>query len=530
MALPRDPAPGTLRPTMPDPTRRAAARVLAAATALRLLTAALLPLGVDESYEAVIARALSPSYFDHPPAVFWITHAAAALGGESPFALRWPFVLLFVATSWMLYRFGARLFGERAGFWGMTAAQLMPVFGFSSGGWVLPDGPLLCATTAAALAFSHAVPVTGDALDDAAQAPRAAWPAWLALGLALGAAGLSKYHAALLGAGVLAFVFTDPRARRWLTHPAPYTALVIALVCVIPVFTWNAQHEWVSFRFQAGRAAGRANPLVSVLQNIAGQAGYLTPWLWVPTIAALATALRAGASSRATWLCICLGVPPVLVFTLAALGGHPGLPHWPAPGYLLLLPLLGAAIARWEVRAPHAALRWMWRAAAVYVALVVIVVSHAATGWVARLVPSLHRKDPAFELLTYTSLRDSLEAGGALQRARYVAVTDWIRGAKVGYALGPAHPIVLLNQDARHFRFQPGLDSLEGRDGLLLMAVPRDFSTVEMWDRVYPLVTMFDTLRFERMLPVLRGRDTALTVALFTTRRLDHAWPVPATH
>ncbi|MCC7054724.1 MAG: glycosyltransferase family 39 protein [Gemmatimonadaceae bacterium] len=512
-------------PRARDITHRRALTVLGAATALRLLTAALLPLGVDESYEAVIARTLSASYFDHPPAVFWITHAAAAIGGESPFVLRLPFVLLFVATSWLLYRLGARLFGERAGLWTLAVAQVMPVFGFSSGGWVLPDGPLLCATAAAALAFAHAVPVSaGNGREPARHGP---WTAWLALGIALGAAGLSKYHAALLGAGLLAFVATDARARRWLRHPAPYVAIGIALACVIPVFTWNAQHDWISFRFQSGRAAGRTTPVVSLLQNLAGQAGYLMPWFWVPTIAVLAKALRAGPASRTTWLCVCLGFPPVLVFTLAALGGHPGLPHWPAPGYLLLLPLLGAAIARWEERAPALARRWMMRAAAVYVTLVTIVVSHAATGWVASLVPSLHRRDPAFELLTYRALKDSLERDGTLQRASYVAVTDWIRGSKVGYALGPAHPIVLLNQDTRHFRFAGGLDTLPGRRGLMLMAVPKGFSTVEMWDRAYPLVSMFDTLRFVRMLPVLRGRDTAVTMAVFETSNLRRTWPVP---
>jgi Dolichyl-phosphate-mannose-protein mannosyltransferase len=514
-------------PTQRDTSsRRATLHLIAGTTCLRLIAAALLPLGVDEAYAAVNARWLSLSYFDHPPAVFWIAHAAAALAGESPIALRWPFVLLFALTSWLLYRLGARLFSERAGFWTAAAAQCIPVFSLSSGSWVLPDGPLLCASVAAALAFAHAVPIGADfdAANDDARGAR--WTPWLALGLALGAAGLSKYHAALLGAGLVAFAVTDARARRWLSRPAPYAAILIALLCVAPVFVWNAQHEWVSFRFQAGRASGGSNPAASLLQNIAGQAGYLLPWFWVPLVATLARALRAGPADRATWLCVCLGLPPVLVFTLAALGGRPGLPHWPAPGYLLLLPLLGAAIARWELRAPRRATRRMALAGAVFAALVAVVVSHAATGWVANLVPSLHRRDPAFELLEYRSLRDSLQADGTLQHAAYVAVTDWIRGAKVGHALGPSHRIVVLNDDARQFRFAGGLDSLRGRDGLLLMAIPATASTVEMWHSAYPLVAKFDTLRFVRTLPVLRGRDTALTMALFTTSGLRGTWPV----
>ena len=139
--------------------RRLAIRIIGIATGLRLAVAALLPLGIDESYTAVVARGLSLSYFDHPPAVFWLAHAAAAIGGESPLAMRWPFVMLFAITSWLLFQLTSRLFNSRAGVWAVLAAQLIPVFSLSAGSWVLPDGPLLCASIGAALALSYAVPV-----------------------------------------------------------------------------------------------------------------------------------------------------------------------------------------------------------------------------------------------------------------------------------------------------------------------------------------------------------------------------------
>jgi 4-amino-4-deoxy-L-arabinose transferase-like glycosyltransferase len=502
-----------------------AVRVILLATAVRLLIAAILPLGVDESYAAVISRTLSLSYFDHPPAVFWLTHAAATLGGESPLALRWPFVLLFAATSWMLFQLTTRLFDSRAGLWALIAAQIIPVFSLSDGGWVLPDGPLLCASVAAALALAHAVPVSGTAMgDDSTKA----WTHWLLVGSALGLAGLSKYHTALLGAGMLAFMATDAPARRWFTRAAPYAALLVAGLCVIPVFIWNAQHDWISFRFQGARANGAGNPLTALLQNIAGQAGYLLPWFWVPLIVLLVRGIRTGPRDRSTWFCICLGAPPVLVFTLASLGGRAGLPHWPAPGYFLLLPLLGAAIARWERRAPAVARRRMTAAAGVYAALVTLVVTHAATGWVAMLVPSLHTKDPAFELLEYRSLRDTLSAAGLLRPAQYVAATDWLRGSKIGYALGPGHPMLVFNGDMRHFGFATDVAPLLGSDGLVLVKVPPTMSvdSVRAAGAVY--APLFDSLRFVRTLPVLRGADTAITFGVFTATRLRHGWPSPA--
>ena len=502
--------------------RRLSIRVIAVATALRLIVAALLPLGVDESYAVVVSRQLSLSYFDHPPAVFWISHAAASLGGESPLAQRWPFVLLFALTCWMLYRLTERLFDARAGLWTVIVAQLIPVFSLSSGSWVLPDGPLLCGSVGAALALSCAIPVGGDS--QAERVSENQWPTWLGVGVALGVAGLSKYHAALLAAGIAIFMLTDATSRRWITRAQPWVAVLLAIVCVTPVFVWNAQHDWVSFRFQAGRAAGRGNPLSALGQNLAGQAGYILPWFWVPLVVLLARGVRAGPRNRAIWFCCCLGAGPVIVFTLASLGGRAGLPHWPAPGFFLLLPLLGAAIARWEQRAARTARRLMFAAGAVFVALLGLVVSHAATGWMARAIPSLRRADPAFELIEYRSLRDTLTQTGLLQRAQFIVTTDWLRGAKIGYALGPALPVLLFNDDGRHFPFTAQSRPLIGSSGLLLMKVGRGTSESEMWLGAEPYLSHFDTLFFSRMVPVLRGPDTALTVAVFRAVRMRRAW------
>ena len=498
-------------------------RVMAIATVLRLLVATLLPLGIDESYEVVVARRLTLSYFDHPPAVFWLSHAAAAVGGESPLAQRWPFVLVFALTSWMLYRLTTRLFGSRAGVWAVLTAQIIPVFSLSSGSWVLPDGPLLCATIAAALALSYALPI---AADDATMAAdrRSPWRTWMLVGLALGAAGLSKYHAALFGLGVAVFVLTDAPARRWLAKPQPYVAALIAALCVLPVFIWNAQHDWTSFRFQAGRAASHGNPVTALLQNIAGQAGYILPWFWVPMVVLLARGLRRGARDRAVWFCCCLGAPPVLVFTLASLGGRAGLPHWPAPGFFMLLPLLGAAIARWEVRAPRVARRRMTIAGAVFATLLAIVVSHAATGWVAVVVPTLHRRDPAFELLEYRSLRDTLSARGLLQPARFIATTDWLRGAKFGYALGVSRPTLVLNDDAHHFPFASDIAPLIGTDGLLLLKLDGGMTADSANVKADPYRAIFNSVDFVGTTPVLRGVDTAMTVGIFHAVHLRRAW------
>ena len=61
------------------------------------------------------------SYFDHPPLSFWIAWAAMKLTGSDA-VLVGPFILLFIATTWLMLRFTAFLFGEKAG----AFAALLP--------------------------------------------------------------------------------------------------------------------------------------------------------------------------------------------------------------------------------------------------------------------------------------------------------------------------------------------------------------------------------------------------------------------
>src|SRR5580704_6673993 len=82
---------------------RLAAAVIAGFLVARLIFANLLGPGIDESYTLAIARNLSLSYFDHPPLHQWIAHFAALTLGEGA-ATRLPFIFLFAATGWILYR------------------------------------------------------------------------------------------------------------------------------------------------------------------------------------------------------------------------------------------------------------------------------------------------------------------------------------------------------------------------------------------------------------------------------------------
>jgi hypothetical protein len=494
---------------------RQLAVVAGAGIAARILLAVVLGLGTDESYEVVQSRALSLGYFDHPPLSFWIPGLVARLtGSEHRLLLRLPFIVLFAGTTILLFRLTAKLYGERAGIFAALLLNVTPVFSLSTGGWILPDGPLAFAIVATALCLTNAV------LSDTTRR----WRSWLGAGAMVGVALLSKYHGAFLLAGTLFFLLTRRESRHWLGRREPYVATAIALTLAMPVIVWNAQHDLASIRFQAGRATTHGIHFGALAQNVGGQLGYLLPWIGVPLVWQLVRAFRLGPRDGPRWLLCCLAIGPIAVFTLVSLGGNPGLPHWPAPGYLLLLPLLGDAAARYEARGTRE--RRLVRHSLVaattgFVVLVVIAASQVATGWVSRVAPSVFAKgDPSLEAVDWRDLRVELARRDFLKNGVIVAATNWIDGAKIGYSLGPSIPVVCLSDDPRGFQFTYPPGDYVGRDGLLIVRQgpqSRPVDAAGLYAKNFQTLEALDTVAIRRAgqieisLAVFRGRKFKLS-------------------
>ncbi len=438
--------------------------IIAGFCALRLACAWLAGLGSDESYTVAVARDLGLSYFDHPPVQYWLAHAMEPLAGVGR-GDRAPFIALFAASSWLMFRLTARLFGEAAGLWATLALNLAPFFTVAAGGWVLPDGPLDCALLAAAAVLAE----IWFAEPDAALARRPL-AGWILAGLCLGLAGLSKYQAALTCLGLGLFLISTVQGRRSLASPGPYLAAVIVLAVMSPVIVWNAQHGWVSFAFQAGRGApAHVKPLGPVIA-LAGQLGLLAPWIFVPLAMAAVAALRAGPAQARGWLCAMLALPAIVVFTLAPLSGAPTLPHWSMPGWLMLFPLLGERLAA----AQTAGRAWPRRWALASLAFVLVVggaaASDAASGWAGHSLPRLFRHgDPTVESVEWTGLREPVaRALPQLAPGAFIGALKWNEAGKVDQAAGDLAPVVALTDDARQYRFRHPAAAYVGHDALII--------------------------------------------------------------
>ena len=420
----------------------------------------MLGLGVDESYMVASGRTLSLGYFDHPPASWWLAWAAAHLAGaDPPIVVRLPFIALFALSTWLMFRLGTALANQRAGLWAAVLLNLSPVFGVTTGTWVLPDGPLDCALLAATLCLMHALPAQG----------RAAWRWWIAAGLCAGLALFSKYSAALTILGAVACLLTSRRHRAWFARPQPYAAAILALAVFSPVIAWNATHHWASFAFQGARAeAGtRFHPFGPIIV-LAGEALFVLPWIWAPMMVLWLAALRRGPAAWRSWLLACLAAPPILLFALiAAWSSQRVLFHWAAPGYLMLFPLLGEAVA---ARLPSPALRRILRDTAIFVVLALAVVAtQVRFDWLHPVIARVARQDPDIEAIDWTSLRADLAARGLLPPGTVVGVPNWRDAGKIGYALGPRVTVVCLNRDDRQFGIDNPPRRFVGRDILLLV-------------------------------------------------------------
>jgi 4-amino-4-deoxy-L-arabinose transferase-like glycosyltransferase len=466
----------------------------------RLLFAASLGLGIDESYMVAAGRQLRLGYFDHPPIAWWLAWTAAHLAGsDSALVVRLPFIALFALATWLMYRVTAALFGAWAGLWAAVLANLCPVIGVTAATWVLPDGPLFAALLGATLCLIAALPTEG----------KAAWGWWLGAGICAGLALSSKYSAALTILGAIVFLLTERTGRRWLLRPHPYVAGLAALAMVMPVLIWNARHGWVSFLFQGGRAEGRFKLLGPVL-TLAGGALFLLPWIWLPLVVCGFDALRRGPADKGRWLLLCLAAPPIIFFTLISLWSRV-LFHWAAPGYLMLLPLLGDAIVR-----RHRSRRWLAATAAIVVLGAAFVGSEVRFDWLPLTIGDFRLgNDPGLAAVDWDSLRKELAERGLLDRpGTVVAATRWLDAGKIDYALDGRVPVICLGSDPREYGIIAPAGDYAGLDVLI---VAPGISPAAIAVRFGKLFDSIDTLA---PATVLHDGRPALVVPLYLGHRL----------
>lgn len=382
-----------------DPTRTQSWRLLllliVAMTAWRLVIAALMPVTQDEAYYFDWARSLAWGYFDHPPGVALLGLGTLLEPGSALMA-RLGGIMAGTLTLLALVRFyrNCGLTDQRD----LTLALIL-AFATLPG---LVGGVITTPDTALALGWALA-------LHEGERALAGERRRWLTAGLAIGLGLLGKYTMVLIGPILLwAILRSDWRALR---TPWPYLGALAALLVFAPNILWNANHDWLTMRFQFGHGfstemgplasapadtidhSGPSSPgerLASLFEYLGTQLGFwgliILPLLLVPWLGRRDQSDRMGGDPQssppkkrsrsqtflphARVLLIAATLFPLVFFALVATVSAVEA-NWPVMYLLTAAPL--AAV--WLRRARN----WVFAAAAAHLLLVTLYAFHAAT-------------------------------------------------------------------------------------------------------------------------------------------------------
>ncbi|WP_223049985.1 ArnT family glycosyltransferase [Leptothermofonsia sichuanensis] len=555
-----------------------------------------LPPGFDEAYYYLYTQHPDWSYFDHPLLVTLSTGLGPWLTGHvSQFTIRLGTLWLHTGALWLLYLTSLRLFSARAAILTLAIASLIPIFLVGFGVLTLPDAPLIFFWTATLYVASweffpkqwaeygeqdprYRIQRTGDG-GEAGKTPPSSllsaspspYPAGTPeantplpytptyrlalLGLLVGLACLSKYHGLALGFGLVGFCLTSPRYRSALRSPWMLVSVGLFLFAIAPILIWNIQHDWVSLRFQSGRAIpDRSYSLLDLLITFLVGVAYLFPSFGVPLwwvsgrvlanervlvkqrskpLTTSHQLLTAPSPPLPPILLLWTALPLMLVFTL--MGGYrPILPTWAMPGFWSATLLLGWKAADWQQKSPRLVRRWLWGSGVAIATFLLIALLHVNFGTFQKpgryalfggfLSPDA---DASIQLMDIQQIRsgfvESPPLKEALQTSDFLFTNDLFLAGQISMALAPLppRPITVLDADLRGFAFWSASREWLGQNGLLVTLEPRAETTLAQYqgyfERIQPIAEI----------PIYRGGVMVQKIQVYQCDRLRKPYPRP---
>ncbi len=429
---------------------RGAAFTVIALVLLRLAAAAFTPLTFDEAYYWTWSKHLTGGYYDHPSMVAVVIRLGTMIAGDTEFGVRLVSILLALPMSWAVYRTARILFDDvriAASATILLNATLMASVGTTI---VTPDAPLMVASSFV-LYFLAKVLATG----------RGVW--WLAVGVAVGCGLLSKYTALFFGAEILLWLLLVKDQRRWLASPWPYLGGIVAFAVFSPVILWNADHQWVSFIKQFGRARVDGLTLKFFGEMLPTQFAFATPSVFILGVLGLYALARRRSSNAAGAVLIGVSVWVIfLYFVWHSLHSRVEA-NWLGPLYPAFA--IAAAFAAWgtawntrEQRTVNASRRW---ALPVGVVLFVVLIVQANTG----LFTGFRRDATVRSVgIGWPQLAREIEAIRVTQGAGCVLASDYGTTSWLMFYL-PKGTCVAQRQQRYRWTYMPDADAslLKGR-------------------------------------------------------------------
>jgi membrane-associated phospholipid phosphatase len=288
----------------------------------------------DEAYQWTWSKHLALSYYSKPLGIALLQKLGTLIGGDTEFGVRFCSPLLAAILGILVLRFLARETSPRTAFFSLVATLAVPLLCVGSVLMTI-DPPLVLCWMWATIAGWRAVSEKGTTRD------------WLIVGLATGLGFLCKYTNGLQVICWLIFFVCSQPARVHLKKPGPLLALIVFLICTLPVIIWNAQNHWITITHVAGNAQldKTWHPTLKFFVEFFGaEAGLLNPIFFFAMLwASFAFWPRRAEKPLGLYLA-CMGVPLFYGYWLYSLHSRVQ-PNWPVAA---IPPLFCLAVLYWH--------------------------------------------------------------------------------------------------------------------------------------------------------------------------------------
>jgi 4-amino-4-deoxy-L-arabinose transferase-like glycosyltransferase len=292
----------------------------------------LLELGNDEVYYYTYAVQPDWNHFDHPPMVGWMIRLFTFnLHWVNTFSMRIGSMVAAALTTFVIFESGILIKNEKAGWIAALMYQLSIYTSIIAGMFVMPDSPQV-------LFFALSIYMM---LSWVNQPRLFTFLDWVVLGLFIGLATLSKVHGLFLWAGFGAFILLNQS--KTLQQKNIYIAMIVSMICVIPIIYWNFKYDFITYKFHSNRVTHTGLSWDSFIQQIGGEFLYQNPFVYISIAIALFKIKRVKFISKnalSISLLLWLSIPLLILFWGISLF-NPTLPHWTGPAYISLFLIAG---------------------------------------------------------------------------------------------------------------------------------------------------------------------------------------------
>ena len=190
----------------------------------------------DEADHWVWSQHLSWGYFEHPPMIAFVIRFFTDIFGDRWYAIELCSQSMSLLTIIFLFILSKELFGPEAALLSVIIAESMPMF-FIGSTILTIDNIMIVFWIMTTYLFLKGLKEDKKVF-------------LLLSGVTFGLGLMSKYTMILLPASMFLYLVISPRHRVLLKRKEPYLSFLIGLIIFSPVIIWNAQNDWLSFKYQ----------------------------------------------------------------------------------------------------------------------------------------------------------------------------------------------------------------------------------------------------------------------------------------